>query len=270
MGTQCIPSTGTNASGEAAPATHTARGSTGSSSRTKSRGIAETRGAMDNEVAETPEAKPGSQAVLMSEVRYGIVFGEMNEVFNTRANSLLVFITSLATALAAGGFVSLLSKALDHETVLLWAIGAAIFGALSAAAKVAFKFKERAEQFRVAKKAFQDLIRRRLSCFGSIQQGLRRIGLSRASSGHARLCGVHRSESELSPPSPLRRTVRRNAEPLRQGPALARHLTDSLSSSKSRPLQPQGPFYLVKARATPALQWRTLSEGFLSPLDLFE
>jgi hypothetical protein len=157
MGTQCIPSTGTNASGEAAPATHTARGSTGSSSRTKSRGIAETRGAMDNEVAETPEAKPGSQAVLMSEVRYGIVFGEMNEVFNTRANSLLVFITSLATALAAGGFVSLLSKALDHETVLLWAIGAAIFGALSAAAKVAFKFKERAEQFRVAKKAFQDL-----------------------------------------------------------------------------------------------------------------
>ena len=105
----------------------------------------------------TPQAKAGSIPVLMSEVRYGIVFGEMNEVFNRRVSGLLLFVVTLAGLLSAGGFISNLSKVLPSESVLWWSVGLGVLTALAQAARIAFKFKEREAEFRAAKRAFQEL-----------------------------------------------------------------------------------------------------------------
>lgn len=120
-------------------------------------GEVEARSFVEPNVADTPEAKPGSQPVLMAEVRYGIVFGEMNEVFNRRMNALLMFALTLAGLLSAGGFVSNLTKVLPGEAVLWWSVGLGVVTALSQAARIAFKFKEREAEFKAAKRVFQEL-----------------------------------------------------------------------------------------------------------------
>ena len=146
------------ASTEAPAAKPAGAAGAGPRTSTKGRNAVDARSNMESEaVSEAPEAKPGSQPVLMSEVRYGVVFGEMNEVFNARMNGLLVFIITLCGLLSVGGFTTNLTKVLPQDSVLWLSIGLAVLTAIAHASKVAFKFKEREAEFRIAKKAFQDL-----------------------------------------------------------------------------------------------------------------
>ena len=143
----------------AASASASAAKSADSSAGTGTQGRVEViaRSKMEATTTATPEAKPGSIPVLMSEVRYGIVFGEMNEVFNRRVSGLLLFVVTLAGLLSAGGFISNLSKVLPSESVLWWSVGLGVLTALAQAARIAFKFREREADFRAAKRAFQEL-----------------------------------------------------------------------------------------------------------------
>jgi hypothetical protein len=110
-----------------------------------------------NQAASTPEAQPGSKPVLMAEVRYAIVFAEMNELVCARVHKLLLFLVILSASLSATGFVTLLTKAFSETTVIWWALGLAAVAAVSSAARSAFKLDKRAVEYAAAKKKFQKL-----------------------------------------------------------------------------------------------------------------
>ena len=150
-----VSSARAHAAGTSAAAAEPASAS--ASISTQGRRNVDARSPMEVKTADTPEAKPGSQPVLMSEVRYGIVFGEMNEVFNHRVNSLLFFMLTLCGLLSAGGFITNLKGVLPGEAVFVWSVVLGAVTAVTQAARLAFKFKERAAEFRAAKKAFQEL-----------------------------------------------------------------------------------------------------------------
>ena len=103
------------------------------------------------------EAPPRTLEVVMAEVRYGIVFGEMNEVFNSRVHRVLNFLALAAVALSGAALLGLLKEVLQPSTVTWWAVGCIAVAALAKAADVAFRFKERANEFRAAKSGFQVL-----------------------------------------------------------------------------------------------------------------
>lgn len=102
------------------------------------------------------EAKPGSVPVLMAEVRYGIVFGELNELFYAKVHKAMLFISILCVSLGAGSLLGLLGK-FDPTVVVAWALSLAVLGAVANAAGRAFKFEKREADFKAAKVAFQDL-----------------------------------------------------------------------------------------------------------------
>ena len=99
---------------------------------------------------------PPTQDILMAEVRYGIVFGEMNEVFNSHLHRLLTFF-SISSGLLTGTSVLPIIGKISSEVVLPWTLTFAVIAALAFAAQKAFKFSEKAEKFRKAKAAFQAL-----------------------------------------------------------------------------------------------------------------
>lgn len=101
------------------------------------------------------EASPAHE-VLMAEVRYGIVYGEMNEVFNGHLHRMLSFLSILAGSLAGGALLTLLGK-IDQSLVIPWTFGFGVVAALAFSAQKAFKFNERESKFRKAKAAFQAL-----------------------------------------------------------------------------------------------------------------
>jgi len=104
-----------------------------------------------------PEAKPGTVPVLMAEVRYGIVFGEMNEVFNGRLHRTLKFLGYLCAGLTATSLLQLVTKALGPEAIAIWSASFAVLGAVCAALIAGYRFDKREADFRAAKAAFQDL-----------------------------------------------------------------------------------------------------------------
>jgi hypothetical protein len=110
-----------------------------------------------NQDVNPPGAPPGSKPVLMAEVRYAIVFAEMNELVCTRLHKLFVFLTILSASLTAAGFVTVLTKAFSESTVIWWTLGVALVAALSNAARTAFKLEKRAADYATAKKKFQRL-----------------------------------------------------------------------------------------------------------------
>lgn len=99
---------------------------------------------------------PPAQDVLMAEVRYGIVYGEMNEVFNGHMHRIFSFITILSGLLTGGSIVPLLGR-VDQEIVVPWMLAFGVITALAFSAQKAFKFNEREAKFRKAKAAFQSL-----------------------------------------------------------------------------------------------------------------
>lgn len=104
-----------------------------------------------------PEAAPGTVPVLMAEVRYGIVFAEMNEVFYSRIHKFLMFLTILCGILSATGFVTLGAKLTSSQTMLVMSFGLAVVSAFAEAARRAYKLDSRAKEFANAKKTFQTL-----------------------------------------------------------------------------------------------------------------
>jgi hypothetical protein len=102
------------------------------------------------------EAAPRTHEVLMAEVRYGIVFGEMNEVFNGRVHRFLSFLWISAAALTGGALLTLLGR-LDPTIALPWTISLGIVAAVAGAAQKAFKFQDRETKFRETKAAFQEV-----------------------------------------------------------------------------------------------------------------
>ena len=157
MATQCIPTAGADASRAEAAATRKA-GFASAIEVLRGRVTKEPAvTAMIDSSTQTPDARPGSQPVLMSEIRYGIVFGEMNEVFNSRMNSFVVFASTLAGVLSASGVVAQVTKATSGDVAIWWALALGVLSAVAYAAKVAFRFKERERDFRDAKVKFQEL-----------------------------------------------------------------------------------------------------------------
>jgi hypothetical protein len=107
------------------------------------------------------EAKPGSQEVLMAEVRYAIVFGEMNELFFGRLHRLLLAVVIFAGIIAAsGGLGTLIAKEAAAAGVTwlaplsFWSL---LLAAIAEALRRAFAFDKREAKFRKAKEEFQDL-----------------------------------------------------------------------------------------------------------------
>jgi hypothetical protein len=141
MATQCVSAT---------PA-HASRASAGTAATRATQ-----KGVVMEDMKSELGATPRTTEVLMAEVRYGIVFGEMNEVFNGRIHRFLSFLWMSAAALSAGSLVTLIGK-LDQSAVLPWTITLGIVAALAGAAQKAFKFHEREAAFRTAKAAFQEL-----------------------------------------------------------------------------------------------------------------
>lgn len=99
-------------------------------------------------------ASPSSVENLMAEVRYAIVFGEMNEVFNGHVHRLLSFLWIFAAALSGGSLLTLLGK-LEPSVVLPWTIVLGIISAFAVSSQRAFKFQEKEVSFRKAKMEFQ-------------------------------------------------------------------------------------------------------------------
>ena len=152
MGNQCFSPAETDARSTGTPAAVKADSSAGP----KAAPLSQEGSVMDTTSSAELGAKPGSQPILMAEVRYGIVFGEMNEVFNGRVNRILTFLWTIAAALSGGSLLALLGK-VDQSMVLFWTLGLAVISALALSAQKAFKFHEREGKFHSAKKAFQDL-----------------------------------------------------------------------------------------------------------------
>jgi hypothetical protein len=99
---------------------------------------------------------PRTKEEMMSEVRYGVVFADMNESANAWLRGVSVFLTALCALLTTGGFAALALKAAP-DYFLWWSLGLGAVAAVALAANKAFKFAEREEQFRAAKTAFQTL-----------------------------------------------------------------------------------------------------------------
>ncbi len=112
-------------------------------------------GAMEDQRA--LEAKPGTVPVLMAEVRYGIVFGEMNEVFNGRLHRTLKFVGLLCAGLSATSLLQILTKAIGTEAIAIWAAVFAVLAVVCTALIAAYRFDKRESEFRAAKAAFQEL-----------------------------------------------------------------------------------------------------------------
>jgi hypothetical protein len=147
MGTQCFSAT----------AAHAACAETLTAPCTRSTTHATSQGEVKMAADPAFVTAPRTQEVLMAEVRFGIVFGEMNEVFNGRINKTLLFFTCLAGLLTAGGGVlSILGKT-DQSTVLVCTLVLSIVTALAESARRAFKFHERETAYRKAKNEFIDL-----------------------------------------------------------------------------------------------------------------
>lgn len=155
---ECVPTTRADASRQEAPAGNTEAISVAATKE----GTIKLKGAsMTDDKLNLPEAQPGSQEVLMSEVRYAIVFGEMNEIVNGRIHRLLTWITVFAAIMTVGGAAVVIGKAaasagisqgLALATFILLVIAAA-----AEATKRACKFDQKEAAFREAKKNFQEL-----------------------------------------------------------------------------------------------------------------
>lgn len=105
--------------------------------------------------ATTPTAAPGTLPVLMGEVRYGIVFADMNEAAYRFAHRALLFAGFVCAGLSGSAVVPLLSKSSSQETVVAWMLGLAALSVISFSARKAFRFDQRADAFQKAKSKFQ-------------------------------------------------------------------------------------------------------------------
>lgn len=151
MGTECLSSTAADAASVEA---YTGLRPSGNHAPNKPAPTAKGKGRKMSESRQAAEAAPRTPEVLMAEVRYGIVFGELNEVFNGRVHRFLSFLWIASAALTGGGGVVTLMNRVDPTVALPWTIGIGIVSALALAAQKAFKFNEREARFREAKRAF--------------------------------------------------------------------------------------------------------------------
>lgn len=137
---------------------------------------------------ERVEARAPDEAVLMAEVRYAIVFAEMNEVVNMRLHKLCVWITTFATILTVGGAAAVITKyagaAGFTDALTAWTLVVALVAAAAEATKRSYKFDQQAEAFRKAKQAFQDLEARGWSMnLGSLQKEIAKLRKGAPSTG---------------------------------------------------------------------------------------
>lgn len=173
---ECISSARANAAGTEAAGAQTGR--PGSEPQ-----VMLTEGAkMTNKSAQSDlEAQPESQPVLMAEVRYGVVFGELNELFYGRLHRLLLAVSIFAAILIAGGGVgTVIAKEAANlgladflKQVTFWSL---LAGAVSESVRRAFKFDQREAAFRKAKEEFQELEGKGWSmALGTLQRELAKL-----------------------------------------------------------------------------------------------
>lgn len=176
MGSQCLSTASAHAASVAARGASSATYKAPSSA-TKARGVKMT------DQSDAVGAVPRTQEVLMAEVRYGIVFGEMNEVFNGRVHRLLSFLWICAAALTGGSLLTIMGK-LEPTVVLPWTVALGIIAAVAGSAQKAFKFQEREALFRAAKKSFEDLEGRGWSMnHGALQKEIGKVRAGAPSGG---------------------------------------------------------------------------------------
>lgn len=99
---------------------------------------------------------PVTHEVLMAEVRYGIVFGDMSEVLHSRINRTLLFITIFCGALSSGSLLTLLGK-YTPEMVLPWTIGLFVVSALAESLRRGYDFGAKAKVYASFREQFQEL-----------------------------------------------------------------------------------------------------------------
>ena len=95
----------------------------------------------------------------MAEVRYGIVFGEVNELFNGQMHRILTMLTLVSTGFTvtgASGVLQILTQ-MDKSFALTWTFCWLAIGVLAFAAQRAFNFKDKETRFKTAKNSFQHL-----------------------------------------------------------------------------------------------------------------
>lgn len=113
--------------------------------------------ALDQSATTTPTAAPGSVPVLMAEVRYAIVFADMNESAYRFVHRTLLFAGFICGGLSGSTIVPLLAKTAPQEVVVAWMLGLAALSVISFSARKAFGFDKRADDFQKAKAKFQTL-----------------------------------------------------------------------------------------------------------------
>jgi hypothetical protein len=106
---------------------------------------------------DTNTATERTPAVLMAEVRYGIVFGEMNEIFNGRLHRTLKFLSLVCGGLSAAGFLTRSTPAVGIEFLTWWSLFLGASSIVAGSVMLAFRFDERERRFCEAKKGFQTL-----------------------------------------------------------------------------------------------------------------
>ena len=148
MSNQCVSAPAAYASSKAAGASSAEPGPWEAITQPMMEGLAMT-------AAIEPQAQ--TKEVLMSEVRYGIVFGSMNEEWNGRADKWLKTFSYAAVALTATGLLSVFSSVAGPSVTAIWTAAWAILGALAWSSRRGFEFEKREDEFKKAKKAFQTL-----------------------------------------------------------------------------------------------------------------
>lgn len=117
---------------------------------------ASAEGEMTMADSDIPQAEAGTQEILMAEVRYAVVFGEMNELAYGRLHKLLVWVTTFGALLTGGGALALAAR-LTGDTAAAITLLLGIVTAAAEATRRAYRFDQREAAFREARKAFQDL-----------------------------------------------------------------------------------------------------------------
>ncbi|NML47178.1 hypothetical protein HHL11_25755 [Ramlibacter sp. G-1-2-2] len=102
-----------------------------------------------------PTAAPGTLPVLMAEVRYAIVFADMNEASYRFIHRALLFAGFICAGLSGSTVVPLLTKTASPEVVVIWTLGLAALSVVSFSAQKAFGFDKRADAFQKARAKFQ-------------------------------------------------------------------------------------------------------------------
>jgi hypothetical protein len=103
------------------------------------------------------EATPRTVEVLMSEVRYGIVFATMNEVFNGRMHRLMNWAVALGVGFTATGFIGHFADVGVRDFSQWWAFAWAAIGVVAGASNKVFNFAAKETAYRKAKQQFLDL-----------------------------------------------------------------------------------------------------------------